>query len=153
MVDFCQCGIRILCQVLLDKEWRARTVLPTPPTSLPATSAQVLHSVPLPAHLRPPPAAEPAPVLQPAGPSTPRRVVSAPKTPDRPSSPDMEVDVGGTPEPEAVAMETALDGEGDVIVQQLERGLPRWEGFADVGWSRDIPQVCSTHPQSLRATI
>ena len=65
----------------------------------------------------------------------------------------MEVDVGGTPEPEAVAMETALDGEGDVIVQQLERGLPRWEGFADVGWSRDIPQVCSAHPQSLRATI
>lgn len=65
----------------------------------------------------------------------------------------MEVDVGGTPEPETVAMETALDGEGDVIVQQLERGLPRWEGFADVGWSQDIPQVCSTNPQSLRVTI
>lgn len=54
----------------------------------------------------------------------------------------MDVDVGGTPEPETVAMETALDGEGDAIVQQLERSLPRWEGFEDVGWSHNIPQVC-----------
>ena len=28
----------------------------------------------------------------------------------------------------------AHDGESDLIVQQLERGLPRWEGFGDFGW-------------------
>ena len=47
----------------------------------------------------------------------------------------MDVDVGGTPEPESMgADDMARDGESDLIVQQLERGLPRWEGFGDFGW-------------------
>lgn len=53
----------------------------------------------------------------------------------------MDVDVGGSPEPETTAQDMALDGESDAIVQQLEKGLPRWEGFADVGWANDIPEV------------
>lgn len=52
-------------------------------------------------------------------------------------SPEGDVDVGGTPEPEMMAQ----DGEGDAIIHQLERSLPRWEGFAEVGWSLDIPEV------------
>ena len=63
------------------------------------------------------------------------------KSPDRPHSPEMEVDVGGTPEPEVVAQETARDGESEEIVRQLEKGLPRWEGFADVGWAEGITPV------------
>jgi len=54
------------------------------------------------------------------------------------SSPDMDVDVGGTPEPESMgADDMARDGESDLVVQQLERGLPRWEGLADVGWLKE----------------
>lgn len=56
-------------------------------------------------------------------------------------TPEMDVEVGGTPEPETTAQDMALDGESDAIVQQLEKSLPRWEGFAEVGWSRDIPEV------------
>lgn len=63
------------------------------------------------------------------------------------------MDVGGTPEPENLPTDMAMDGESDVIVRQLERSLPRWEGFADVGWSNDIPEVCghrATPPFNLQ---
>ncbi|KAI0294782.1 hypothetical protein BC826DRAFT_909647 [Russula brevipes] len=61
-----------------------------------------------------------------------------PSSPPRMSSPDMDVDVGGTPEPESVgADDMARDGESDLVVQQLERGLPRWEGFGDFGWMKE----------------
>ncbi len=54
------------------------------------------------------------------------------------SSPDMDVDVGGTPEPESMGVDDmARDGESDLVVQQLERGLPRWEGFGDAGWMKE----------------
>ena len=53
----------------------------------------------------------------------------------------MDVDVGGTPEPDGTAQEMALDSETDAIVHQLEKGLPRWEGFSDQGWNPDIPRV------------
>jgi hypothetical protein len=54
------------------------------------------------------------------------------------SSPDMDVDVGGTPEPESMGVDDmARDGESDLVVQQLERGLPRWEGLGDFGWLKE----------------
>ena len=65
-------------------------------------------------------------------------------------TPEMDVDVGGTPEPETVAQDMAMDGESDAIVQQLERGLPRWEGFSDAGWSTDIPKVCDLPSTAIR---
>lgn len=37
--------------------------------------------------------------------------------------------------------EPAMDGEGDAIIKQLERGLPRWEGFADAGWAGHLIPV------------
>jgi hypothetical protein len=46
----------------------------------------------------------------------------------------MDVDVGGTPEPD----DMARDGESDLVVQQLERGLPRWEGLGDFGWLKEM---------------
>ena len=61
-----------------------------------------------------------------------------PGSPPRMSSPDMDVDVGGTPEPENMgADDMARDGESDLVVQQLERGLPRWEGFGDFRWLKE----------------
>jgi hypothetical protein len=61
-----------------------------------------------------------------------------PSSPPRMSSPDMDVEVGGTPEPESMgADDMARDGESDLVVQQLERGLPRWENLGDFGWLKE----------------
>lgn len=50
---------------------------------------------------------------------------------------------GMTPEGDAGAddMHTARDDESDEIVRQLERGLPRWDGFDDGGWMAEIGAV------------
>lgn len=129
----------------MDKEWRARPLLPAPPEKLPASSAQVRHGVPIPPQQQPPDVSAAA-TAQTAGPSTPAQVsAAAPKSPERQTSPEMDVDVGGTPEPET----TAMDGESDAIVQQLERSLPRWEGFAGVGWSHGIPTVSSSRVETF----
>lgn len=133
-------NMAVKIQQLLDKEWRERAILPTPPTALPASSAQETHAVPLPEQ-------PPTPIASPAKAATasPKRASaaapSAPKSPERQMSPEMDVDVGGTPEPESAAQDMALDSESDAIVQQLEKGLPRWEGLSDLGWNADIPQV------------
>ena len=61
-----------------------------------------------------------------------------PSSPPRMSSPDMDVEVGGTPEPENMgADDMARDGESDLVVQQLERGLPRWDASGDFGWLKE----------------
>ncbi|EKM60679.1 uncharacterized protein PHACADRAFT_246748 [Phanerochaete carnosa HHB-10118-sp] len=73
-------------------------------------------------------------------PAPPTRATAVPRTPERQMTPEIDVDGGGSPEPETTAQDMALDGESDAIVQQLEKGLPRWEGFADVGWANDIPE-------------
>ena len=36
-----------------------------------------------------------------------------------------------------VSSSWAKDGEGDEIVRQLEKGVPKWEGFGDKGWMGD----------------
>lgn len=68
----------------------------------------------------------------------------------------MDVDVGGTPEPENTPLESARDGESDEIVRQLEKGLPRWEGFAGVGWAQNLSPVshsilCFSPPRRFRS--
>lgn len=65
-----------------------------------------------------------------------------PASPDRQGSPDMDVDVGGTPEPEnMVTHDTARDADSDEIVKQLEKGLPRWEGLGEEGWAQELTLV------------
>ncbi|EMD41459.1 hypothetical protein CERSUDRAFT_110034 [Gelatoporia subvermispora B] len=144
-------------QGILEAEWKQRSgVLPTPRKSPPPRSAQKVHGETSIVN-----APEPGPSKQrsspaPAKPSTrsaqatnsPATAASAAQatsaataqahTPDRTASPEMEVDVGGTPEPEVVANDTPRDPESDEIVRQLEKGLPRWEGFADVGWMEEV---------------
>ena len=62
----------------------------------------------------------------------------------------MDVDVQGmSPEPDGQADATAgtgagedRDGDSEAIVRQLEKSLPRWEGFGDLGWMSEATQVC-----------
>ncbi|KAI0307427.1 hypothetical protein B0F90DRAFT_1673495 [Multifurca ochricompacta] len=147
-----------------ENEWKLRTVLPMPTrTSPPPTSAQKVHGQV--ANHQPPPetpitSAPPAALVAPAksasqqaptpiGTSSTSAVDSPapqqlstsnqqPSSPPRMSSPDMDVDVGGTPEPEGIGVDDmARDGESDLVVQQLERGLPRWENLGDFGWMKE----------------
>jgi chromatin structure-remodeling complex subunit RSC1/2 len=148
-----------------ENEWKARTVLPAPSrTSPPPTSAQKVHGQL--ANQQPQPVVPPVALAPPVNsasqqsltltgtpstttpaavdPPAPQQQTSAsnqqqqPSSPPRMSSPDMDMDVGGTPEPESMgADDMARDGESDLVVQQLERGLPRWENLGDFGWWKE----------------
>jgi chromatin structure-remodeling complex subunit RSC1/2 len=64
----------------------------------------------------------------------------------------MDVDVG--------RVSSGFDGQGDdhlggerdagseEIVKQLEKGLPRWEGFGDAGWMDEADHVSSSYALS-----
>ncbi|KAI0761651.1 hypothetical protein BD413DRAFT_588501 [Trametes elegans] len=146
---------------MLESEWRQRSVLPTPPTSAPSSSAQKVHAQKEQHERAAAPATSaksssqsapqtqkalsstPAPAAMNVAPTPPRppqptEAAAAPRSPERAASPDVDVDVGGSPEPELAAPGGTRDSESDEIVQQLEKGLPRWEGFADAGWAEDL---------------
>ncbi|THH06660.1 hypothetical protein EW145_g3937 [Phellinidium pouzarii] len=145
---------------LLETEWKKHTVLPTPPTTLPSASLQ--KSAPKPSQsvasssknqiqTPAPKAASPLKLLKavataPLPVSVLSQRVSVPQPQPQPSQ-DMEVDidVGGNlsdnePEPDsfAYAENMARAAESDEIVRQLERGLPRWEGYGENGWTSGL---------------
>jgi chromatin structure-remodeling complex subunit RSC1/2 len=133
-------------QSVLETEWKQRSILPVPRSSPPPSSAQKQHAELV--SKKPVAAASFTPVAA-AGTATTTAVAAAPvitatskpsapqsKSPNRQLSQDIEIDVGGSPEPESVDVgdEVARDGDSDAIVTQLEKGLPRWEGPGDYGW-------------------
>jgi hypothetical protein len=63
--------------------------------------------------------------------------------------PDMDVDVGGSLDRQG---DDHLGGERDAgseeIVKQLEKGLPRWEGFGDAGWMDEADHVSLSYALS-----
>ncbi|RPD58486.1 hypothetical protein L227DRAFT_594371 [Lentinus tigrinus ALCF2SS1-6] len=138
---------------ILGNEWRARSILPAPPTSPPTSSAQKTQpkkepkerAATIPAPAKSQPSSKPTTTVHPpvhatvpqASSSQTKEVTKA-KSPERTATPDMDVDIGGTPEPELTGHDAARDGESEEIVRQLEKGLPRWEGFSDVGWAQGI---------------
>ncbi|TDL22417.1 hypothetical protein BD410DRAFT_821293 [Rickenella mellea] len=132
---------------ILEAEWSKRTILPTLPDAPPASAPQAV--TPLPSQPKPEPAkvTAPAPAPPPTIPAAqpqpqpaPRRASPLPilssQPPLRQSSPDMDVDIGGggSSEPEGVFEDMTRDAESDDIVKQLERSLPKWEGFGEGGW-------------------
>ncbi|KAI8983322.1 hypothetical protein BD414DRAFT_490572 [Trametes punicea] len=143
---------------ILENEWKQRSALPAPPVSAPLSSAQKVHAkkeqqervAASPAPSKSQPASQTQKSSSIASASSPMNVDPTPqgssqpieatgaKSPERPSTPDVDVDIGGTPEPEVTARDSARDGESDEIVRQLEKSLPRWEGFADVGWAEGL---------------
>ena len=68
----------------------------------------------------------------------------------------MDVDVGGGPSDNEGEAENygyqgpmssvTRDADSDDIVWQLERALPRWEGFGDKGWLEGFDLVCLPVP-------
>lgn len=154
-------------QSMMQDQWKQFSNLPTPSNSPPPSPAQKPRKRPfttlklsLPitsSSKRPSTTPVPTPVVGPPSPKrtrTPKPSKTQPQpqpqtqaappppaSPEQPNSPDMDIDIGGTPEPDSNPNEVARDGESEAIVKQLERGLPRWGGFADVGWVKDISSV------------
>jgi chromatin structure-remodeling complex subunit RSC1/2 len=138
---------------LLETEWRKRTILPIPRTSPPPSAPQKVHAAvmeppapsPQPPRAATPvvqrPAAQPMQTITTQLRHTPIRPIRSP----RPPSPDLDVDVNSaTPDPDGTG-EDIVPMERDVgseeIVRQLEKGLPRWEGFGESGWMADVGPV------------
>ncbi|KAI3602360.1 rsc complex protein [Moniliophthora roreri] len=152
----------------LDSEWRKHTVLPPPrSTSPPPQSAQKVKK-PVPPRPQSDPKKPAAPAVSTPIAAPQPKVAQAMKAPaalpvastskaslqavkyqpeQRPSSPDVDVDIGGSPEPEGHSDDPALklrmegvqqrDAASEEIVRQLERSLPRWPGFSDFGWMEE----------------
>lgn len=130
-------------KVILENEWKQRSVLPIPRTSPPPVSAQRVYAAPQQASGSGSKAEQtqphPTPLAAASSPAPqPDSSAYGDKSPERQQSPDVDIDVGGTPEPEGLPTDTARDEESEEIVKQLEKGLPRWDGFADVGWMEEV---------------
>jgi len=52
-----------------------------------------------------------------------------------------EILAGGEAEGAGVGMGMERDSESDEIVRVLEKGLPKWEGFENVGWMGNAGHV------------
>ncbi|KAH7884088.1 hypothetical protein F5I97DRAFT_1813837 [Phlebopus sp. FC_14] len=144
---------------VLETEWQKRSVLPTPRHSPPPSSPQKVHRTHTTAASRPdtaqtagPSTKQSASDSKPTAPST--SVVQDPKltrltTPQQASSPDVDLDIdvnGMSPEPEGQPEDIGTgsvvgegrDGDNEAIIRQLEKSLPRWEGFGDLGWMSEV---------------
>lgn len=144
-------GLRVMLQAALEMEWKKRSdILPGGRESPPPSAPQKVHpavpapppapSLPLPS----PPRRTTTPMAQSPAPSTSTAQHQTRRMPTRPRSPvaDMDVDVSGmSPEPEGRTEEMGMarDEQGEEIVRQLEKGLPRWEGLGDQGWGEIDP--------------
>ncbi len=154
-----------LRQDVMRTEWKKQTVLPTPRDSPPpedpskkvapvasSSSAKIdahpepTKPIPVATKTTPPKAAaKPAPV-----PVPPPATTSAQ---NGGNSSDVDMDVGdrsdgdgdgdgdGENMTEDMGLTYSRDPESDEIVRQLERGLPRWEGFGNKGWSENLSLV------------
>ena len=149
---------------MLVTEWKKRTVLPTPQTTPPLTpqksskqqtSSQAkpqVHSVSNTSKASP--AIKASKAIPQAGSS--QRTAASIALPSAHLSSDMDIDVeGGQSENEGegdgddVPSNVVRDAEGDEIVRQLERGLPRWEGFGGKGWIEDLKFVSFYHEKAI----
>ncbi|OJA10610.1 hypothetical protein AZE42_09931 [Rhizopogon vesiculosus] len=135
-------------KTILETEWQKRSILPVPRISPPPSSAQKVHGMA-------PTGPAQSSIAQPSTSKTTKlrttalstselqNVKSTLKTSQHLSSPDIEIDVSGmTPDPEShtedITMGSAageeIGGDSEAIVRQLEKSLPRWQGFGELGW-------------------
>ncbi len=135
------------------------THLPPPRTSPPPRSAQKVHkteeeeSSPPPEKPAGPPAAAmpqwlPQKNTTPIIPTTIPAVngasanhhVSNGRTAPRLSSPEEEVDIGSVADLQ-VHVPTERDAASEEIIRHLDKSLPRWPGFSEEGWTRNIKVI------------
>ena len=144
---------------MLDREWKARSQLPQPRSSPPATSAQKQHAAATPSSADTPPSSQPPNPSQSHHSQQQQQQQDQDQSnssqhPGRSTTPadpgdtadDMEVDIGGTPEPDPMPQETVRDAESDEIVRKVERMATKWDGLEDLGWAADLTPVRPSLP-------
>ncbi|KAH7925669.1 hypothetical protein BV22DRAFT_416009 [Leucogyrophana mollusca] len=140
-------------KTILQTEWQKRSVLPAPRHSPPPSSAQKVHgtvpaSAPQPNTAQAPPGTAVPNLATASGTAlqTPKPATRH-KSPLQPLSPDIDIDVSGlSPEPEGQGEDITMGsgggeergGNNEEIVRQLEKSLPRWEGFGELGWMSEV---------------
>lgn len=62
-------------------------------------------------------------------------------SPDADLDNDNDNDRGQSEEAGTASMAGDGDGDGEAIIRQLEKSLPRWEGFGDSGWMPEASKV------------
>lgn len=71
-------------------------------------------------------------------------------TPLQAPSPEIDIDVNGmSPELDGHSEDVVMgsvageegNGDSEAIIRQLEKSLPRWEGFGNLGWMSDVSKV------------
>jgi len=78
-----------------------------------------------------------------------RPVPIRPKSIQRLPSPDADVDVvspeSDGQDDDGAAFQAERDPQSEEIVKQLEKGLPRWPGFGEEGWMKEVHPVSRLH--------
>ncbi|KAG1746902.1 hypothetical protein EDB19DRAFT_1688275 [Suillus lakei] len=112
-------------RTVLETEWQKRSVLPVPRHSPPPSSAQKVHGTG--------PAAPPhSIIMQPSTSTTTKPRTTAPTSAVPPTSESQTAKSAPLKGP--VAAEERV-GDSEAIVRQLEKSLPRWQGFGELGMS------------------
>ncbi|KAG6910616.1 hypothetical protein DXG01_009125 [Tephrocybe rancida] len=153
-------------KTLLETEWQKKSnILPPTRTSPPPSSAQKVHKTveeeessvastssplstlpPLPTPAPVPPVCVVTPAVRhtptpAASTSTSHHIKPVPIRPRSRLSPEMDVDILSDDGQNAnVPVAIHRDQESEEIVEQLEKGLPRWPGLGEEGWSEDASQ-------------
>jgi chromatin structure-remodeling complex subunit RSC1/2 len=113
-------------KTVLETEWQKRSILPVPRHSPPPSSAQKVHGTG--------PAAPPQPfVIQPSTSTTTKLRTTAPTSAVPPASESQTAK--STPLKGPVAAEERVGDSEAIVRQQLEKTLPRWQGFGELGMS------------------
>ncbi|KIK92078.1 hypothetical protein PAXRUDRAFT_830304 [Paxillus rubicundulus Ve08.2h10] len=144
---------------VLETEWQKRSVLPAPRHSPPPSSPQKVHGT-LPAAppqlkttqsagspTKPGAAdAKPAAATSSTSPQVPKPATRL-STPLQAPSPEIDIDINvmspeldGHIEDVVMGSVAGEEGNGDseAIIRQLEKSLPRWEGFGNLGWMSHV---------------
>ena len=78
-----------------------------------------------------------------------RPVPIRPKSTQRIPSPDADVDAvspeSDGQDDDGAAFQAERDPQSEEIVKQLEKGLPRWPGFGEEGWMKEVHPVSRFH--------
>ncbi|KAG1741799.1 uncharacterized protein EDB91DRAFT_315460 [Suillus paluster] len=112
-------------KTVLEIEWQKRSILPMPRHSPPPSSAQKVHGTG--------PAAPPQSIVtQPSTSTTTKLRTTVPTSAVAPISESQTVK--STPLKGSAAGEERV-GDSEAIVRQLEKSLPRWQGFGELGMS------------------
>ncbi|KAG1814375.1 uncharacterized protein BJ212DRAFT_1482112 [Suillus subaureus] len=131
---------RVTLKTVLETEWQKRSILPVPRHSPPPSSAQKVHGTG--------PAAPPQPFVMQSSTSTTTKLRTTVPTSAVPPTSESQT-TKSTPLKGPVAAEEKVGDSEAIVRQQLEKSLPRWQGFGELGMSEDrLVEIAHSPPKT-----